>query len=93
MGVLFCRDGEILQFVMSCRVLGMEVEVYAVAHAVMVMRAKRGGAVTAMLVETADNAPCRDVFARSGFVDVGGGRFELGEGVMPVIPGHVREEK
>jgi len=92
-GVLFCRDGEILQFVMSCRVLGMEVEVYAVAHAVMVMRAKRGGAVTAALVETADNAPCRDVFARSGFVDVGGGRFELGEGVMPVIPGHVREEK
>ena len=89
-GVLFCRDGEILQFVMSCRVLGMEVEIFAVAHAVMLMRAERGGVVSAVLVETADNAPCRDVFARSGFVDVGGGRFELGEGVMPVVPRHVR---
>jgi FkbH-like protein len=91
-GVLFGRELEIVQFVMSCRVLGMDVELFALAHAATLLRARHAGsAVAATLVETADNSPCRDVFTRGGFAAQGEGRFVL-EG-MPVIPGHVRKNK
>jgi FkbH-like protein len=86
-GVIFTRPGEIVQFVMSCRVLGMDIELYALAQAVT--RCRDGGGVTATLIETADNSPCRDVFMRGGFAAVGEGRFVL-DG-MPVTPGHVKE--
>jgi FkbH-like protein len=91
-GVLFLRSAVIVQFVMSCRVLGMDVELYAVSHAVTLLRARQGGgAVAATLVETADNAPCREVFARAGFTAAGDGRFELAAGATPVTPAHVKE--
>jgi FkbH-like protein len=85
-GVIFSLPGEIVQFVMSCRVLGMDIELYALAQAVS--RCRVGG-VTATLVETKDNSPCRDVFSRGGFVAAGDGRFTLD--AMPVTPGHVKE--
>jgi FkbH-like protein len=85
-GVLFWRNGEIVQFVMSCRVLGLDVELFALAHAVTRMRP---GAVNATLVETPDNGPCRDVFTRAGFAAAGEGRFVL-EGEA-ITPGHIRQ--
>jgi FkbH-like protein len=91
-GVLFLRAGEIVQFVMSCRVLGMDVELCAVSHAVTLLRARQGGGpVTATMLETADNSPCREVFTRAGFTPAGDGRFELPPDAMPVTPSHVRE--
>lgn len=71
-GVLFLEGTTIVQYVMSCRVLGMEIEEFVVSSVVEDMRARSGNlAVTAFLVETPDNTPCRDVFARSGFEMVG----------------------
>jgi FkbH-like protein len=88
-GVLFCAGGRIVQFVMSCRVLGMDVELFAVSHAVTLLRAKKPGVVLADLVETPDNSPCRDVFARAGFV-AEDGVFVLPAEAMPATPAHVR---
>jgi len=88
-GVLFCAAGRIVQFVMSCRVLGMDVELFAVSHAVTLLRAKKPGAVLADLQETPDNSPCRDVFARAGFATEDG-VFALAAETMPVTPPHVR---
>jgi FkbH-like protein len=89
-GVLFCQGHEILQFVMSCRVLGMDVELAAVNYAVTIMRAKHGGgAVAARLVETKDNSPCRDVFARAGFSVAADDGFVLAAADIPVQPAHI----
>jgi FkbH-like protein len=88
-GVLFCAGGRIVQFVMSCRVLGMDVELFAVSHAVTLLRAKQPGIVLADLVETPDNAPCRDVFTRAGFV-AEDGVFALPAETMPATPAHMR---
>jgi FkbH-like protein len=66
-GVLLIREARMEQFVMSCRVLGMEVELAAVAHIVSLLRRERQSDITAALTETADNTPCRQVYANSGF--------------------------
>jgi FkbH-like protein len=88
-GVLFCAAGRIVQFVMSCRVLGMDVELFAVSHAVTLLRAKKPGIVLADLQETPDNSPCRDVYTRAGFA-AEDGVFTLPDDQMPVTPPHVR---
>jgi FkbH-like protein len=88
-GVLFCAGGRIVQFVMSCRVLGMDVELFAVSHAATLLRAKKPGLVVADLLETADNSPCRDVFARAGFT-AQDGVFVLAADAMPATPAHIR---
>jgi len=89
-GVLFCAGGRIVQFVMSCRVLGMDIELFAVSHAVTLLRAKRPGIVLADLLETADNSPCRDVFLRAGFAAAADGLFALPAAEVPATPAHVR---
>jgi FkbH-like protein len=89
-GVLLCQNSRIAQFVMSCRVLGMDVEIFAIASAVTLMRARRGGgAVFGALNETPDNGPCRDVFSRAGFEFVDG-VFCLAADRRPAVPAHVR---
>lgn len=67
-GVLYLRNTEIVQYVMSCRVLGMEVEEFVVAEAVAHVRKTLGEVrVTASVHDLPDNTPCRDVYARAGF--------------------------
>jgi hypothetical protein len=56
---------------------------------VTLLRAKKPGIVLADLLETPDNSPCRDVFARAGFV-AEDGVFALPAEAMPVTPAHVR---
>lgn len=63
-GVAIATGGDIQQFVMSCRVVGLEVELAVVAA---VTRAA-GGQAIGRLVETDANFLCRDLFARCGFV-------------------------
>ena len=66
-GVLILAPGEIRQFVMSCRIMGLDAEVAAVAYAVNRL-AKRGDVeVFAQVIETARNLPCRGVYAHAGF--------------------------
>ncbi len=71
-GVAVTNAGCIEQFVMSCRVLGLDVEVAAVNE--VALRLARDGVsrVTARLVETDANQPCRDLFEKCGFEKAAG---------------------
>jgi FkbH-like protein len=96
-GTLFASGPEIVQFVMSCRVLGMEIEQFAVAKAIAQLRSEHPRAATvACLRETEDNMVCRDVFAKAGFRLVGRDgaelRFELGSADPIREPSHIRME-
>jgi FkbH-like protein len=93
-GVLLIEGSSIVQFVMSCRVLGMEIEMAAVAKAISLIRKRNGGAVDAQLVETQDNMPCRDVYERCGFrapaVSESCRRFHLASDAEVQIPAHIQ---
>ena len=67
-GVVFVVNCAILQFVMSCRVIGMEVEGSVVAALVAKLRRIHGDCdILGRLLPPASNGPCRDVFLQSGF--------------------------
>ncbi len=93
-GVLYVKDGVIVQYVMSCRVLGMDVEVAALARVASLVRADADREITAELLETAANGPCRDVFSRAGFEEIACAgerrRFRLASGKRLSPPGHIR---
>jgi FkbH-like protein len=94
-GVIYAKDLTIEQMVMSCRVLGMDIENAAVAF---MLGADRDGAgerpARGVLVETTDNGACRDLFPRLGFAEVqstgGVRRFVLDAGATLVTPSHIR---
>ncbi len=68
--VVLNRDSHgthIEQFVMSCRVFGLDVEL-AVLEMVVQREAARGP-VTAFLAKSPSNQPCWDVYRRAGFVE------------------------
>jgi FkbH-like protein len=93
-GVILARDSNIIQFVMSCRVLGMEVEQYAMAHVVGLLRARSpSDSISAFLLETPDNTPCRELFAVAGFteIEVTNGRhlYSLRAEDAPTSPRHI----
>ncbi|MCF4129211.1 HAD-IIIC family phosphatase [Methylobacterium sp. SyP6R] len=94
-GVVFTRESRIQQFVMSCRVLGMEIETAVMAHIVAVLRRDRGAStIEGQIVETNSNTPCRDVFKRCQFVEAGSQRlhYALAPGTAPRVSPHVRIE-
>jgi FkbH-like protein len=64
-GVAVVAAGRIDQFVMSCRVLGLDVEKAVLAA--LSARLANGGDLSARLDETEANRPCRDLYARCGF--------------------------
>lgn len=85
-GVIVVQQGEILQMVMSCRVLGLGVELGALAALV---RSAVPGPVRAALVHTAANMPVRDLWVRAGFVSEGDG-FVLQDPAALQCPAHVK---
>ncbi|MGJ5206468.1 HAD-IIIC family phosphatase [Bradyrhizobium sp. HKCCYLR20261] len=87
-GVILLSEARIEQFVMSCRVLGLEVEIAAIAE--LCKRWHESGAVTASaaFVETEKNLPCRDLYSRSGFSKVEQG-WQRDLRVTLPIPSHV----
>lgn len=93
-GVLLIDGSSIVQFVMSCRVLGMEVESAAVAYAAASIRSSAAGVVTAPLIETPDNTPCRNVYAKSGFTvserSSGTHLFLLAPEATVELPAHIK---
>jgi FkbH-like protein len=64
-GVVVVEAGRIDQFVMSCRVLGLDVEKAVVAA--LSARLQNGSDLTARLEATEANLPCRDLYDRCGF--------------------------
>jgi FkbH-like protein len=63
-GVIVVKGTRIEQFVMSCRVAGMDVEVGAVAQ---VLKHMKGERCSAALIDTELNLLCRDLYPRCGF--------------------------
>ena len=89
-GVILLQPMKITQFVMSCRVLGLEVEVGVLDFLIRTIRGGGDlGPITAAIVETAANMPCRDVYEKAGFVDRGGGRFAYEAAALPELPKHL----
>ncbi len=87
-GVLIIAPGEIQQFVMSCRVMSLEVEVAAIAYISGIFRKRGSHQVTAAMVVTDRNLPCRDVFSQCGFTEIGGKwQMDLAEELQ--IPAHI----
>ena len=72
-GIMIFDRSAIIQFVMSCRVVGMDVEIAAVAELLRVMQRRFGGAmVTGILEETDLNLLARDLWRRCGFTQSDG---------------------
>ena len=75
-GVILLQPSKIAQFVMSCRVLGLDVEIGVLRYIMRTIRGGgHGGPIEARIVETEANMPSRDVYKRAGFSDLGGGRY------------------
>jgi FkbH-like protein len=71
-GVLVIRGNSIDQVVMSCRVLGLDVE-QSVIRAICMRLADQGhDTVVGTLMETPANFPCRDLYSKCGFAGVDG---------------------
>jgi FkbH-like protein len=87
-GVAIVAENHILQWVMSCRVIGLGVE-RAVLHA-LVNTLRQAGArrIRAELVKTPVNLPCQSVFPDAGFVEKNG-RWLLDQAVTPEMPPYV----
>lgn len=67
-GIIVIRGNTIEQFVMSCRIFGMDVEHACVAVAVKTMRSNGTGVIRASLRDTGKNRVCLDLYKELGFV-------------------------
>lgn len=88
-GVVLVEGAEIIQFVMSCRVLGYRIEQAVLARLAATLRAAGVGEITARLVETDANFPCREVYAKAGF-EKSGALWRLAAGTCIATPPHVK---
>lgn len=77
--VTYAKGGaaRIENFVMSCRVLGRGAETAILADVCKRALARGCLGLQGAVIETERNHPCRDVYSRHDFVDVGEGVFEL----------------
>ncbi|GCD75489.1 phosphatase IIIC [Acetobacter pasteurianus NBRC 3299] len=96
-GLLYIKDSEIIQYIMSCRVLGMEIEEFVISEVVEMLRSKQSSNIdiTAILIETPDNTPCRDVYLRAGFEELLPTKdvrnFALNGRQLPFRPSHIEK--
>ncbi len=87
-GVIVVAEACIRQFVMSCRVMGLGVEVAALARIAQILRQRGYRAIQAALVETERNLPCRDVYERCGYT-AQDGMWQYASATVPAIPAHI----
>jgi FkbH-like protein len=66
-GVVITMGASIEQFVMSCRVLGFDVEMAVLAELGIRLGRNADTPLTGTLAATDDNMACRDLFGRAGF--------------------------
>lgn len=92
--VICTQDNRFDQFVMSCRVVGLDVELAAVALTVAAMRQAGVAELRARLVETPLNLLAREIWPRCGFVADGGpdplAYLLAPEAAAPGVPSHIR---
>ena len=70
-GVAIVAGACIEQFVMSCRVIGLDVEVTALREVFDRIWSGAKGSITAKFRRTPANQPCQDLYQRLGFVQEG----------------------
>jgi FkbH-like protein len=88
-GAVIIKGARIEQFVMSCRVAGMDVEIAAVSQALKQMKGER---CSAALVDTELNLLCRDLYPRCGF-EKAGDSWERNLKPVLEVPGHIQLAK
>jgi HAD superfamily phosphatase (TIGR01681 family) len=88
-GVLLVREAEIVQYVMSCRVVGLDVEIAALVTVINLIRRHGVATVNASFVTTDANLLCRDLYPSLGFTERPGG-WTLEDDAVVTVPGHIR---
>jgi FkbH-like protein len=80
----------VAQFVMSCRVFGLDVEIAVLAEVVRRSKAAGHNRMTATFVPTDANGPARTLFPMAGFIEGRPGAWELDcEEFETPVPAHV----
>lgn len=69
--VAMVENTDVIQFVMSCRVVGLDVELAAMSDVTARIIAETGQSALGRLQATDANVLCRDLFRRAGFSDEG----------------------
>jgi FkbH-like protein len=80
---------EIDTFLLSCRVLGREVETAFLAALARAAGARDRREIVARYVATAKNAPAADFLPRHGFERDASGAWKADAAAIPAVPGHV----
>jgi FkbH-like protein len=89
-GVAFVLGADVLQFVMSCRVLGMEIETAVLSRLVEAIRIEQPAVkVSGSIVNLEANTPCRDFYVRAGFRQATSNNYELDGSKTCVSEAHV----
>ena len=84
-GLCLVNDGVLEQFVMSCRVNGLDVEIAALSAILDAVRAGHECRISARFVETSSNLLCRELWSRCGFM-LENGDWVLADGATPSRP-------
>jgi FkbH-like protein len=91
-GVVIAAADRIEQMVMSCRVVGLDVEIAVMAEILRRMRRTGTSRITARLVETDANLLCRNVFERAGFTADGEDTWISQTQTTATSPAHIKIE-
>jgi FkbH-like protein len=87
-GVVLLHGRSIVQWVMSCRVIGLGVEHAAMRELVAELRGTRAAPISATLTQTGLNMPCQNFFQDAGFTQTGTG-WQLAADSQPRAAAHV----
>jgi FkbH-like protein len=92
-GLVVVAQDRIEQMVMSCRILGLEIETAMLAVVISGMRSAHAGHVRSTVRATKENMVCRDVFAKVGFTltkesDLAS-EYIYTSALAPPIPAHI----
>lgn len=91
-GVAVVSRNCIEQFVMSCRVFGMDVEIAILARILEFMTEGGTAEIAARLVPTDRNKLCLGLYKNCGFRDLGNGLWVSESGNHLAVPAHVQAE-
>jgi FkbH-like protein len=82
-GAVVVHGHKILQFVMSCRVLGMEIENSILAEVMVQLSGNEDNEISASIVENESNTPCRNLYRNAGFEEKTDGQFSMINSLAP----------
>jgi FkbH-like protein len=92
-GAALFQGSNIVQFIMSCRVLGMDIETAVINYVVRWMRASSSSpqTISGRIITTDSNGPCRLLYSKAGFVvDANDAEiFFMGTESVPIEVSHV----